>query len=46
MRLAQEGGSEIVLVDIAADLAQGKAKDLEDAQMLKNIVILFGGLTI
>jgi malate dehydrogenase len=32
MRIAQEGFSEIFLIDIARSLAQGKAFDLEDAQ--------------
>lgn len=34
MRIAQEGAAEIVLVDIAKGLAQGKAFDMEDARSL------------
>lgn len=37
MRLAQEGLSEIVLIDIARGLAQGKALDLEDARSILKI---------
>lgn len=37
MRLAQEGAGEIVLIDIAKGLAQGKAFDLEDAQEIIKI---------
>lgn len=37
MRLAQEGLSEIVLIDIARGLAQGKALDLEDTRSILKI---------
>jgi malate dehydrogenase len=34
MRIAQEGLGEVLLVDIVKGLAQGKAYDMEDAQLL------------
>jgi malate dehydrogenase len=37
MRLAQEGLSDITLVDIAKGLAQGKALDLEDARPILKV---------
>jgi malate dehydrogenase len=37
MRLAQEGFSDIILIDIVKGLAQGKAFDLEDARALAKV---------
>jgi malate dehydrogenase len=43
MRLAQEGFSDIILIDIVKGLAQGKAFDLEDARAIAKVNYNIGG---